>query len=37
LIDFGRALQASGVLASMGSVGDCLDNAMAESLFAALA
>jgi putative transposase len=35
-IDFGRALRASGVLASMGSVGDAFDNAMAESFFATL-
>jgi putative transposase len=35
-IDFGRTLRTSGVLASMGSVGDCFDNAMAESFFATL-
>jgi putative transposase len=33
---FGRALRASGVNASMGTVGDCFDNAMAESFFATL-
>ena len=35
-IDFGRVLRSSGVLASMGSVGDAFDNAMAESFFATL-
>ncbi len=35
-IDFGRTLRGSGVLASMGSVGDAFDNAMAESFFATL-
>lgn len=35
-IDFGRALRTSGVVASMGSVGDAFDNAMAESFFATL-
>jgi putative transposase len=33
---FGRRLRASGIAASMGSVGDCYDNAMAESFFATL-
>jgi putative transposase len=33
---FGRRLQESGIAASMGSVGDCFDNAMAESFFATL-
>ena len=33
---FGRRLRESGIAASMGSVGDCYDNAMAESLFATL-
>lgn len=31
-----RALRADGIRASMGSVGDCYDNAMAESFFATL-
>ena len=31
---FGRRLRESGIAASMGSVGDCYDNAMAESFFA---
>ena len=31
-----RALRESGIAASMGSVGDCYDNAMAESFFATL-
>jgi putative transposase len=35
-IDFGRALRTSGVVASMGSIGDAFDNAMAESFFATL-
>lgn len=34
--DFGRTLRASGVLASMGSVADAYDNAMAETFFATL-
>lgn len=33
---FGRALRATGVTGSMGSVGDCFDNALAESFFATL-
>lgn len=33
---FGRRLRAAGVLASMGSIGDCFDNAMAESFFSIL-
>lgn len=33
---FGQQLQASGLVASMGSVGDCFDNAVAESFFATL-
>jgi putative transposase len=32
----GRRLRESGIAASMGSVGDCFDNAMAESFFASL-
>lgn len=35
-IEFGSRCQASGVRPSMGSVGDCYDNAMAESFFATL-
>jgi putative transposase len=35
-IAFGRRCQAMGVRPSMGSVGDCFDNAMAESFFATL-
>ena len=33
---FGRRLRATGILGSMGSIGDALDNAMAESLFGTL-
>ena len=33
---FGQRLRAAGILGSMGSVGDALDNAMAESFFATL-
>ncbi len=33
---FGRRLSESGIAASMGSVGDCYDNALAESFFATL-
>ena len=33
---FGRRLRESRIAASMGSVGDCYDNAMAESFFATL-
>lgn len=33
---FGRKLRESGIAASMGSIGDCYDNAMAESFFATL-
>ena len=33
---FGQRLRESGIAASMGSVGDCYDNAMAESFFATL-
>ena len=35
-IDFGRTLRTSGVVASMGSIGDAFDNAMAQSFFATL-
>jgi putative transposase len=33
---FGRRLREAGIAQSMGSVGDCYDNAMAESFFATL-
>jgi len=33
---FGQRLRTAGILASMGTVGDALDNAMAESFFATL-
>jgi transposase InsO family protein len=33
---YGRRLHASGLVASMGTVGDALDNAVAESFFATL-
>jgi putative transposase len=33
---FGRRCRAAGVVPSMGSVGDCYDNALAESFFATL-
>jgi len=33
---FGRRLRTAGILGSMGTVGDALDNAMAESLFGTL-
>jgi len=35
-LTFGRRLREAGMLASMGSRGDCFDNAMAESFFATL-
>lgn len=35
-IDFGRRCREAGVRPSMGSVGDCYDNAMCESFFATL-
>ena len=35
-IDFGLRCKAAGVRPSMGSVGDCYDNAMCESFFASL-
>jgi len=35
-IDFGRRCRNAGVRPSMGSVGDCYDNAMCESFFATL-
>ena len=33
---FGKRLRAAGLLGSMGTVGDALDNAVAESFFASL-
>ena len=33
---FGQRLRAAGLLGSMGTVGDALDNAVAESFFASL-
>ena len=36
LLRLRRALPAMGVVPSMGSVGDCFDNAMAESFFTTL-
>ena len=33
---FGKRCRVAGILPSMGSVGDCYDNAMAESFFASL-
>ena len=35
-IEFGKRCKEAGISLSMGSVGDCFDNAMAESLFATL-
>ena len=35
-LDFGEQCRKAGVVPSMGSVGDCYDNAMAESFFATL-
>ncbi|HHV63159.1 MAG TPA: IS3 family transposase, partial [Firmicutes bacterium] len=35
-IAFGRTLKEAGILGSMGTVGDALDNAVAESFFATL-
>jgi putative transposase len=33
---FGRRLRAAGLLGSMGSIGDCFDNSLAESFFGTL-
>ena len=33
---FGRRLRSAGLLASMGSIGDCFDNSVAESFFGTL-
>jgi len=33
---FGRRLRSAGLLGSMGSIGDCFDNSVAESFFASL-
>jgi putative transposase len=33
---FGRRLRAAGILGSMGTIGDCFDNSMAESFFGTL-
>lgn len=33
---FGRRLRGAGILGSMGSIGDCFDNAVAESFFGTL-
>ena len=35
-LSFGRRLRAAGLVASMGTIGDALDNAVAESFFATL-
>ena len=35
-IAFGRRCRKAGIALSMGSTGDCFDNAMAESFFASL-
>lgn len=35
-LEFGRRLSESGLLPSMGSAGDCFDNALVESFFATL-